>query len=132
MLKADSQLDAATEKIATAIVNSAYRVHSTLGPGLLERVYEVCMAQELTELGYDVQRQFPVPIEYKHLQFDEEFRIDLLVEDCILCELKSVNEMHPVYQAQLMTYLKLTKKRLGFLMNFNAPLIKNRMKRVVL
>lgn len=131
MLKTDKQLDAVTEDIATAVVDSAFRVHSTLGPGLLETVYGVCLAQELKGLGYRVERQVPVPIEYKDLQFEEGFRIDLLVENCILIELKAVTEMHPVYQAQLMTYLKLTKKRLGFLINFNVPLIKDGIKRII-
>ncbi len=126
------RLDPKTEEIASAIVDSVYRVHSTLGPGLLEKLYEVCLCHELNQQGYQVERQLPVAIEYGQLHFDEGFRIDLLVEGCILCELKAVMEMHPVFQAQLMTYLKLTRNRLGFLINFNVPLIKDGIKRIIM
>lgn len=130
-MKLHQELDARTEAIASAVVHAAYRVHSNLGPGLLEKVYEICLCHELTEQGYEVQRQVPVPIEYNQLYFEEGFRIDVLVGGCVLCELKSVIEMHPVFQAQLITYLKLTKNRLGFLINFNVSLIQDGIKRII-
>lgn len=130
-MRVHQELDAQTENIAAAIVHAAYRVHSNLGPGLLERVYEACLCHELTEQGFEVQRQVPVAIEYNQLRFEEGFRIDLLVGGCVLCELKSVIEMHPVFQAQLITYLKRTRKRLGFLINFNVPRIKDGIKRII-
>ena len=120
------------ERIAKGIVASAYAVHSTLGPGLLENVYEVCFCHELTKHGLSFCRQVVVPIIYDGITFDEGLRLDVLVEDLVICELKAVQTMHPVFLAQLLTQLKLTKKRLGFLINFNVPLIKHGIKRVVL
>jgi GxxExxY protein len=120
------------ERIAKDIVGSAYAVHSALGPGLLENVYEVCFCHELTKHGRSFRRQVVVPIVYDGLTFDEGLRLDVLVEDLVICELKAVETMHPVFLAQLLTQLKLTGKRLGFLINFNVPLIKQGIKRVIL
>ena len=120
------------ERIAKDIVASAYAVHSTLGPGLLENVYEVCFCHELTKHGLSFCRQVVVPIVYDGMTFDEGLRLDVLVEDLVICELKVVEIMHPVFLAQLLTQLKLTGKRLGFLINFNVPLIKQGIKRVIL
>jgi len=120
------------ERIAKMIVGSAYAVHKTLGPGLLENVYEVCFCHELTKCGLSFLRQVVVPIVYDGITFDEGLRLDVLVEDLVTCELKAVQTMHPVFLAQLLTQLKLTGKRLGFLINFNVPLIKHGIKRVVL
>ncbi len=120
------------EQIATAIVSSAFAVHSALGPGLLENVYEVCLCHELTKRGLSFRRQVVVPIVYDGITFQEGLRLDLLVEDLVICELKAAESMNVVFQAQLLTYLKLTGKRLGFLINFNVPLIKNGLKRVIL
>jgi len=120
------------ERIAKVIVAAAYAVHSALGPGLLENVYEVCFCHELTKRGLSFRRQVVVPIVYDGITFDEGLRLDVLVEELVICELKAVEMMHPVFLAQLLTQLKLTEKRLGFLMNFNVPLIKQGMKRVVL
>jgi GxxExxY protein len=119
------------EIIAAKIVDSAYTVHKTLGPGLLEKVYEVCFCHELTKRGLKNQRQVEVPIEYDGLKFDEGLRLDVLVENLAICELKAVDEMHPVWEAQIISHLKLTEKRLGFLINFNVPLIKHGIKRIV-
>ena len=119
------------EQIATAIVNAAYLVHKALGPGLLESVYEICLAHELRKLGLEVRRQEPVPIVYDNLRFQEGFRYDLLVAERVLCEIKAVQEVHPVCMAQLLTYLKLMDLRLGFVINFHAQLIKDGNKRVV-
>ena len=120
------------ERIAKLIVGSVYAVHKTLGPGLLESVYEVCFCHELTKCGLSFLRQVVVPIVYDGITFDEGLRLDVLVEDLVICELKAVQTMHPVFLAQILTQLKLTGKRLGFLINFNVPLIKHGIKRVVL
>ena len=120
------------ERVATAIVNAAFTVHKALGPGLLESIYEACFCYELSKQGLLVQRQVVLPITYDGLQFDEGLRLDVLVEKIIICELKAVEEVKPVFQAQLMSYLKLAGKRIGFLINFNVPLIKNGIRRVVL
>jgi len=120
------------ERIAKAIVDAAYTVHSALGPGLLENVYEVCFCHELAKRGLSYRRQVVVPIVYDGITFDEGLRLDVLVEEMVICELKALEVMHPVFTAQLLTQLKLTGKRLGFLINFNVPLIKQGLKRVVL
>lgn len=120
------------EAIATKIVDAAYAVHIKLGPGLLEKVYEICFCYELSKRGLEFKRQMKIPIVYEGLTFNETFRIDTLVENEIICELKAVVEMNPVYEAQVLTYMKLTNKRLGFLINFNVPKIKNGIKRMIL
>ena len=120
------------EALARKIVDSAYTVHKKLGPGLLERVYEVCFCHELSKQGLKYQRQVDIPIVYDGIVFDEGLRIDVLVEDLIICELKAVDEMNPVWEAQVLSYLKLTDYRLGFLINFNVPLIKDGIKRIIL
>ena len=119
------------ERIASAIVNSAYQVHKTLGPGLLESVYEICLAHELRKAGFVVRRQDPVPIIYDNLRFEEAFKFDLLINERVLCEVKAVHDVHPVCLAQTLTYLKLMELRLGFLINFHVPLIKDGIQRVV-
>ncbi|NQT64813.1 MAG: GxxExxY protein [FCB group bacterium] len=121
-----------TERIAALIVDAAYSVHKQLGPGLLEKIYETCFCYELKKRGLNFQKQVIVPIVYDGITLDDSFRIDVLVENEIICELKAVNEMNPVFNAQILTYLKLTGKRLGFLINFNVPLIKNGIKRIIL
>ena len=120
------------ERIATAIVDSAYAVHSTLGPGLLERIYEVCFCHELRKREMTPRRQVVVPLVYDGITFDEGLQLDVLVEDSVICELKAVETMNPVFMAQLLTQLKLTGKRLGFLLNFNVPRIRDGIKRVIL
>ena len=120
------------ESISKKIVDSAYTVHKTLGPGLLEKVYEVCFCHELSKRGIEYQRQVDVPIVYDGITFDAGLRLDVLVEDLVICELKAVDEMNPVWEAQILSYLRLTGKRLGFLINFNVPLIKNGIKRIIL
>ena len=118
--------------IGTRIVDSAIKVHKALGPGLLESVYEECMFYELQKRSLTIKKQVPVPIEYRDQKLRTELRLDLLIEQCIIVELKSVGEMNPIYEAQLMTYLRLSKLRLGFLINFNVPLIKDGIKRMVI
>ncbi len=120
------------EEIATEIVDAAFKVHSSLGAGLLESVYEVCLSHELSKRNLNVQRQLALPVIYDNLKLDAGFRIDLLVENCIIIELKAVETLLPVHTAQLLTYLKLSKYRVGFLINFNVPLIKQGIKRLVL
>ena len=119
------------EAIGKAIVHAAYTVHRALGPGLLESVYEPCFCHELDKAGYAFQKQIKVPIVYDGLSFAEAFRIDVLVEELVICELKAAEANHPVYLAQLLTYLKLTNKHLGFVINFNVSLIKHGIQRVV-
>ena len=120
------------EKIAGDIVEAAYAVHKQLGPGLLEKIYEACFCHELSKRGYHVERQLDLPIRYDGIDFDEGLRLDVLVENLVICELKTVDQMNPVWQAQLLSYLKLTGKRLGFLINFNVPLIKDGIRRFIL
>jgi len=120
------------EEIATAIVDAAYKVHSTLGPGLIEPIYEVCFCHELKKHGLSFQRQMNVPIMYDGLKLDAALRLDVLVENLIICELKAVEEVIPLFEAQLLSYMKLLHKRLGFLINFHVPVIKDGIKRMIL
>lgn len=120
------------ERIARKIVDSAYTVHKELGPGLLEKVYEICFCHELSKRGLKFQRQVDIPIIYDGIQFDEGLRLDVIVEKLIICELKAVDEMNPVWEAQILSHLKLTGKRLGFLINFNVALIKKGIKRIII
>ncbi len=120
------------EEIASAIVEAAYAVHKHLDPGLLERIYEVCLCHELSKKGFHLERQVDLPIGYDGIVFDEGLRLDVLVDDLVICELKAVDEMNPVWQAQLLSHLKPTGKRLGFLINFNVPLIKDGIRRLIL
>ena len=120
------------EAIAKIVVEAAYRVHKKLGPGLLEKVYEVCFCHEIAKQGSQYKRQLPVPIVYDELQFEEGLRLDVLVDDLVICELKAVDEINPIWEAQLITHLKLTKRRLGFLINFNVPVIKKGIERIIL
>ncbi len=120
------------ECIARKIVDAAYAVHKTLGPGLLEKVYEVCFCHELTKRNLKNQRQVNIPIVYDRIVFNEGLRLDVLVEELVICELKAVDKVDPVWEAQLLSHLKLTGKRLGFLINFNVSLIKNGIKRMIL
>lgn len=119
------------EEIGKAVVNSAYNVHKALGPGLLERVYEICLAHDLEKQGLKVARQVDIPVVYDNIVFQEGFRLDLLVEDAVIVEVKSVLEIHPVWKAQVISHLKLTGKNLGYLINFNEALIKNGIKRFI-
>jgi GxxExxY protein len=131
-MRRKSTLSELEERAASLVVDSALAVHRTLGPGLLERVYEACLCHELAKRGAFVERQVVVPIVYEGLTFDEGFRIDVLVDGIVLCELKAVDDMNPVYTAQLLSYMKMSGKRIGFLINFNVTLIKNGIRRYVL
>ncbi len=118
-------------EIAREVVDAAFHIHKALGPGLLETVYEVVLARELGIRGFRVVRQRPVPITFGELDFDEGFRADLIVEDKVILELKSVEQIAPVHKKQLLTYLRLMKKQLGLLINFGAAVIKDGIFRIV-
>ena len=114
------------------VVDAAYKIHKELGPGLLEKVYEVCFCHELVKKGFTVKRQVDIPIVYDGIIFEEGLRLDVLVNDLVICELKALENVNPVWEAQLLSHLKLTNKRLGYLINFNVPLIKNGIRRMVI
>ena len=118
-------------EIATVIVDAALRVHRTLGPGLLESVFEAALAFELRDRGLQVQRQVSIPVRYRTVIFDEGFRADLVVETKVIVELKSVERIAPVHPKQLLTHLRLADRRLGLLINFNVELLRDGIKRVV-
>jgi GxxExxY protein len=120
------------ESIAEKIVDAAFTVHKVLGPGLVERVYEVCFCHELSKRKLKYQRQVYLPITYDGITFDEGLRLDVYAEELIICEIKAVDEMNPVWTAQIISHLKLTGKRLGFLINFNVPLFKHGINRIIL
>ena len=118
-------------EIAKQVVDAAYRVHTRLGPGLLESVYEVVLVHELKKRGLNSVRQIAVPIQYDSIAFDEGFRADVIVEDKVILELKSVEAVAKVHKKQLLTYLRLTDKKLGLLVNFGEELIRDGISRVV-
>ena len=118
-------------EIAKEVVDAAFWIHKRLGPGLLESVYESILAYELKKRGLNVRRQVPIPVVYEEIRFDEGFFADLVVEEKLIVELKSVETIHPVHQKQLMTYLRLTDRHLGLLINFGSALIKSGIRRVV-
>ncbi len=119
------------EEIGRNIVNAAYTIHKSLGPGLLEKVYEICLAHELIKSGLLVRRQVDIPIVYDGITFEEGLRLDLLVNDKVIVELKAVEIVNPVWEAQIISHLKLTGKQLGYLINFNVPLIKEGIRRFI-
>lgn len=119
------------EQIATVIVDAAIKVHRTLGPGLLESAYQHCLAYELRKRGLQVKCELVLPVVYDGQQIDAGYRIDMLVEDCIIIENKTVDQLLPIHEAQLLTYLKLRDCRLGFLLNWNVKLMKHGIKRMV-
>jgi GxxExxY protein len=119
-------------QVAREIVDGAFQVHSQLGAGLLESVYEVCLVHELRKRGLRAESQVAMPVVYDGIRLEAGFRIDVLVEGCVIVELKAVEALLPVHKAQLLTYLKLSGQRLGLLINFNVPLIKHGIQRLVL
>jgi GxxExxY protein len=120
------------ERLASIIVNSGLKVHRALGPGLLESAYEHCLSHELRTRGLAVERQIPLPIVYDGTTLDAGYWIDIMVEHAIIVEIKAVEALTPVHHAQLLTYLKLSRCRIGFLMNFHVALFKQGVKRMVL
>jgi GxxExxY protein len=127
-----SHLDDEVERVGRAVVDSAYAVHRALGPGLLESAYEACLRHELSSRGLSVAEQVAVPVIYKEIEIGCGFRLDLLVEDLVVVEVKAAEQLLPVHSAQLLTYLKLARKRLGFLINFNVPIFKEGVRRLAL
>ncbi len=119
-------------KISYEILGAAYKVHSELGPGLLESTYEICLEHELLEKGLKVEKQVALPVVYKDIKLDAGYRIDLLVENSIIIELKAVDAIVPVHKAQLMTYLKLSGFKLGLLINFNVTDLKQGINRIIM
>ena len=117
--------------IGTIVVDCAVKLHKSLGPGLLETVYEAVLAKQLVRAGLVIDRQKPIPIEFDGLKFDEGFRADLVVNGLVILELKSIEEVHPVHKKQLLTYLKLTNLKLGYLLNFGDELTKNGITRII-
>jgi GxxExxY protein len=120
------------EEIGSAIIRCAYKVHKELGPGLLEKVYEICLAHELTKLGYAVERQIDIPIKYDGLTFKEGLRLDIMIEKRVIVEVKAVDEVNSVWVAQVLSHLKLTGLRLGYLLNFGDQTIKSGARRIIL
>ncbi|MBP1676266.1 MAG: hypothetical protein H6Q20_825 [Bacteroidetes bacterium] len=119
------------ERIGAKIVDAAYHVHKELGPGLLESVYEYCLIEELKSRNLTVNSQIKLPVVYKGKQLDKEFIMDILVENEIIIELKAVEQILPVHEVQLLTYMKLADKKLGYLINFNVPIIKEGIRRKI-
>jgi GxxExxY protein len=116
-------------QITEKIIGCAIEVHKHLGPGLLESAYEECLMYELNHAGMSVVKQKPVPVVYKEIKLDYGYRIDLLVEDTVIIELKTVDAFHPVHHAQILTYMKFAHKSIGLLINFNVTMLKNGIKR---
>jgi len=115
-----------------AIIESAIHVHKSMGPGLLERVYEECLYFDLQKRGFNVLRQVPVPVSFDGHDLELGFVADLIVDDHVIVELKAIEKLQPIHEAQLHTYLKLSGKRMGLLINFNVPLLKQGIKRIVM
>lgn len=120
------------EEVSNRVIGCAIEVHRELGPGLLESAYEQCLAYELSRGGIKFQLQVPLPVEYKQIKLDCGYRIDLFVDDRLIVELKSVEHGLKIHEAQLLTYMKLTKVKVGLLMNFNVEILKQAIKRFVL
>lgn len=125
-------LDEVTESIATGVVDSILKVYRALGPGLLESAYEVCLIHDLKRRGFKVESQKALPVVFEGLHVEAAYRLDVIVEDRIILELKAVDAIHPIHEAQLLTYLRLSGIRLGFLINFNAPTFKEALRRKIL
>ena len=125
-------IDEDIERTATVVLDAAFQVHRALGPGLLESVYEACLCYELSQRGVPFKCQIALPVVYRDIRLEAGLRLDFLIADSLIVELKSVEKMNPIYEAQLLSYLKLSGKRLGLLINFNVSLLKDGIKRLVL
>ena len=119
------------EGLSFEVIGAAIEVHKTLGPGLLEKVYQKCLAYELHDLGLSIDMEAWLPVRYKELEFDSAYRVDLLVNKLIIIEIKAVDKVLPVYNAQLLSYLRLSRLKLGLLVNFNVPQLKKGIRRIV-
>lgn len=120
-----------TEEVIKKVLDAAFKIHSALGPGLLESVYETCLVNELKSSGLKVDSQLSLPVVYEGITVDSGLRLDLLVENCVIVEIKAVENIIPLYNAQLLTYMKLTKTRIGLLINFNTIHLRDGIKRLV-
>ena len=118
-------------EITEAIIGAAMTVHRELGPGMLESAYEACLAYELSQQGHAVQRQMELPLKYRDITLECGYRLDLLVDDSVVVEVKAAQALHPVHEAQVLSYLKMSGRRVGLLINFNVTLLKNGIRRVV-
>ncbi len=125
-------IPAETERIGKQVLGAAFKVHTALGPGLLESAYEACLIYELHKMGIKAQAQVVLPVIYAEQKIELGYRIDLLVENCVIVELKAVEQMLPLFEAQLLTYMKLSGVRLGYLLNFNTAKLKHGIKRMVM
>jgi GxxExxY protein len=127
MMTAKDRLD----QITGGIIGAAIEVHKALGPGLLESAYEACLAYELRQLGYKVEQQKPLPVVYKDVKLDCGYRLDLMVDDGVIVEIKAMEQLAPIHDAQVISYLRLADQRVGLLINFHVQLLKNGVKRIV-
>ena len=130
-MNANSKTNYTENELSKIILDAAFKVHTRTGPGIFESVYEVLLAHELRKQGLEVRRQVPIPIYYDELVFDEGFRADLLVEDKVIVELKSVEKLLPVHSKQVLTQLRLSRRQLGLLVNFGEAHLKNGIERIV-
>ena len=119
------------DQVTGRIIGAAIEVHKTLGPGLLESAYEACLAYELRQLGHKVEQQKPLPVIYKEVKLDCGYRLDLVVDDAVIVEIKAIEQLAPIHDAQVISYLRLADKRVGLLINFHVSLLKNGIKRIV-
>ena len=117
--------------ITRRVIGAAIEVHKALGPGLLESAYETCLAFELRERGFKVEQQLPLPVIYKNVKLDCGYRLDLVVEDCVILEIKAIERLAPIHDAQLLSYLRLSGKKVGLIVNFHERVLKDGLKRVV-
>ena len=131
MLSSKATLEGAENTITDRIIGGAIEVHRHLGPGLLESAYEECLCYELSQAGLSFQRQVATPVNYKGLKLDCAYRLDLVVEDSVIVEIKAIDALIPIHSSQLLTYLKSLNKRVGLLINFNVPILKHGLKRIV-
>ena len=118
-------------EITRKIIGCAIEVHKILGPGLLESAYEECLSFELIKVGLSIKRQVPTPVVYKDVKLECGYRIDILIEDTVVLELKVVDEFHPVHEAQILTYMKFSRKQIGLMINFNVTILKNGIRRFI-
>jgi len=119
------------DQVTRRIIGAAIEVHKCLGPGLLESAYESCLAFELQQRGLKVERQKPLPVHYKDVELDCGYRLDLVVEDAVIVEIKAIEQLAPIHEAQLLSYLRLSRKTVGLLINFHVRILKNGLKRIV-
>ncbi len=117
--------------LSSKVIGACIEVHKQLGPGLLESTYEICLAYELKQMGFNIKRQVPLPVVYKEVKLNAGYRIDLIVEDKLVIEIKSIEDLAPIHTAQILTYLKLTNIKLGLLINFNKVKLVDGIKRVI-